>query len=482
MRPLLRLPALRTASLARTYALLSLLVIALISAVQVTVQWSILREDLLEWERSGAGEAIRADAYAILQPEDFALWREPASHQRFDAFFRRALFNPEILRVKIYDADMRVVWSDEPRLLGVRFPDNAPLREALTGRTVAHLERAEKAENVFERGFARTVELYVPLSFPGPAPGTARIAGVVEVYKDPARMFANITRDRLLIAGTSLGGALLLWAALFWIVHRASRQLQAQREHLECQTRALTTANEELRAAQAQLRASARLAALGEAAAAVAHGIRNPLANIRAAAQIAREADTDRQGGDRYLAAITEEVDRLGTWLRALLDTARPFEPRLVPAALDAVVEDTLGLLRERLERGGITVERRLASGLPPVRADVAHLQQALLSVLENAADALGGGGTLTVATALVPDGARPLVRLTVGDTGPGMPPEQAARVFDIFFTTKTRGTGLGLAIARRVVEAHGGAIDLTSAPGAGTTVRIDLPAAEATT
>jgi signal transduction histidine kinase len=295
-------------------------------------------------------------------------------------------------------------------------------------------------------------------------------------------MFANITRDRLIILGTSLIGGLLLYGALFWIVHRASRQLQAQRQDLERQTRALTATNDELRATQAQLRATARLAALGEAAASVAHGIRNPLANIRAAAQIALDARADREMCDRYLGTITAEVDRLGTWLRALLDTARPFEPRLVPVALNAVVEDVVSVLRDRLERGGITLERDLAPGLPMVRADVAHLQQALLSVLENAVDVLGDGGTLSVVTTAVPDGARPFVRLTVRDTGEGMTPELLARVFDIFYTTKTRGTGLGLAIARKVVEAHGGRIDLASEPGAGTTVRIDLPAAEATT
>src|SRR6266508_4149622 len=140
-------------SLSRTFALFSLVIIGLVTALQVLVQWTLLREDLLEWERRVSADTIRSEAYAVLRAEDFANWRSPESQERFERVFRRALWQLEILRIKVYDRDMRVIWSDEARLLGVRFSGNSHLTEALGGRTVAHLERAQRAENRYERQF-----------------------------------------------------------------------------------------------------------------------------------------------------------------------------------------------------------------------------------------------------------------------------------------------------------------------------------------
>jgi two-component system sensor histidine kinase HydH len=463
-------------SLSRTFALLSLLIIALITAVQVTVQWALLRDELVQWERTVSADAIRAEAYAALRPEDFARWRSPEVQARFEQVFRRVLFQLEIIRIKVYDPEMRVIWSDEARLLGTRFPENAHLAEALRGPTIAHLERADKAENIYERHFAETVELYVPLSFSGTGAGGGPVAGVVEVYKSPARALANLSRDRWTIIVTSLAGAMLLYAVLFGIVHRASRQLATQREDLERQTVALRTANQELRAMQDQLRASERLAAIGEVSAAVAHGIRNPLANIRATAQVALDALGNRDAMEKYLGAITTEVDRLGRWLRALLDSVRPFQLRLAPIELNAVIDDVLDLLADRIGKGTVKVERELAPDLPPLVADEVQLQQALVSVLENAVDALPPGGTLSVRTERTMDGGKPETRITIRDDGQGIPPERLERVFEHFYTTKSRGTGLGLAITRKVVEGHGGKVQIVSDTQTGTTVRITLP------
>lgn len=464
-------------SLVRTFALLSLVTIALITAVQVGVQWVLLRNELLDWERAATAESVRAEAAAALAPEDFVRWDTPEAQARFERFFRRALSNPEVLRIKVYGADMRVVWSDERRLLGVRFDGNARLRRALAGETVAHLERAQKPENLYERGFASTVELYVPVSFHGGSvPGTARVAGVVEIYKDPGRMFSNIARDRLTIVAASLGGALALYGALFWIVRRAARQMETQQRDLTCQAAALQAANAELVATQKQFRLSERLAAIGEVSAAVAHGIRNPLAAIRASAQVALDALDDRPRVERYLRAITDEVDRLGGWLRSLLESVRPFELHPAPVDLNHVLRDLLALLERRLAAAGIAAEPRLAADLPRLTADEVQLQQALLGVLENAIEAMPGGGSLAVTTESCDTDGRAGVRVTIRDSGDGIAPDRLARVFEPLFTTKNRGTGLGLAIARKVVERHGGHIAIDSRPGVGTAVSLALP------
>jgi signal transduction histidine kinase len=465
---------LRRGSLSRTFGVLSLVIIALITATQVVVQSLLLRSNLLEWERTTTGDAIRAEAALVLRPGDFAAWDSAESQARFTEFFGRMRRNSEILRVKLYGPDMRVVWSDEPRLRGQRFPENTLLGQALaTGAVIGALEHAQKAENVYEQAFVPTVELYVPLALGG---GGEPVTGVAEVYKDPARMFGNVRRDYLIIIATSLGGAVLLYAALFSVVHRASRQLDTQRRDLESQAQALAAANDELRATQDQLRAAERLAAVGEVSAAVAHGIRNPLANIRAAAQVALDRPDEPAAVDKGLRVVIAEVDRLRGWLQALLDAVRPFEPHPAPIDMNVTVGEVVALLGQRAKAAKVDVVERLADGLPDVNADEVHLQQALLGILENAVDASPPGALVEVGTERVTSNGRDAVMVTIRDHGEGIPAERLAKVFDAFFTTKARGTGLGLAVARRVVERHQGRVDIDSQAGAGTTVRVVLP------
>lgn len=457
---------------------MSLATIALITAAQIGVQWRLLREDLLDWERASTAEAIRVEAAGVLASNDFARWETPEAQARFTEFFRRALSNPEILRVKLYAPDMRVVWSDEPRLRGEVFSSNRQLQRALRGETVAELERVRKDENAYEQSFAPAVELYVPLVLRrGGTPGTAAVDGVVEIYKDPARRFANLMRDRLVILGVSVGGALVLYGALYWIVRRAAREMESQQRDLARQAEALRATNAELVATQKQLRVSERLAALGEVSAAVAHGIRNPLASIRASAQVAAGVLDDRSRVEGYLRTVIDEVDRLGRWLTSLLDSVRPFQLQLGPVDLNGVLRDLLGVLQRRLATAGAIVDARLAPDLPKLTADEVLLQQAFLSVLENSIEALPShGGVLNLTTELAPGAGRPAVRITVRDTGDGIPPERLAHVFEVLYTTKSRGTGLGLAITRKVIERHGGRVAIDSRPGEGTTVTMVLP------
>jgi two-component system, NtrC family, sensor histidine kinase HydH len=461
-------------SLVRTFGVLSLVTIALITAAQIAAQWQLLREELVDWERTSTAESIRDHAVAVLHPEDFEQWQAPASQRRFSEFFARALANPEVVRVKLYSADMRVLWSDEPRLRGVQFPDNAHLRRALGGDPVADLEPGRKSENVYEKAFGVTVELYVPLVLPGSSP--PRVYGVVEVYKDPARRFARFTRDRMVIIGVSVLGALILYAALFGIVRRAARRMEMQQADLARQAAILKETNEELVATQKQLRASERMAAVGEVSAAVAHGIRNPLANIRASAQVAIDTSGDAQVTTKYLRTITEEVDRLGRWLTSLLHSLRPFELKLGRVDLNAVLRDLVGLLDRRMRAAGIQADLRLASDVPKLTADEVQVQQALLAVLENAIEALPDGGTISITSERDVIGGRPAVRVVIRDTGEGIPPDRLPHVFEALYTTKTRGTGLGLAITRKVAEGHGGTVRIESQPGAGTAVTISLP------
>ena len=460
------------------FALSSCLVIAVTTAALSWVIASSLERDMLarEWEVSGS--YIRQEARQWIAPGDFDRASGPAAQANFRAFYEEIMRMPETIRVKLYDRDRRVVWSDEPRLIGQRFADNPELAEALAGETVADLKiGTKKSENVFEAA-PRFVELYVPLVFDE----REGVAGIAEIYKAPEGVFANIARARRVVVGTALAGGLVLWASLFGIVRAAGHRIDRQHRALEERSRELIAANDELRTVQAQLVAAERMAAVGEVVSAIAHGIRNPLASVRASAQVALLDCRECPGPQGATANITNaiaEVDRLAGRVTELLRFVRPVEHAADRVDLHDVIAETLRTLKERLSDGRVLIVTRLALALPPIAANAVLLEEAVAGLVENALDAMGGEGTLTLTTAMaIADHGRCVV-LEIGDSGPGIPPAVLPRIFELFFTTKPQGTGLGLPLARKFIEAHGGTLTVTSRPGEGAVFRVTLPAAE---
>jgi signal transduction histidine kinase len=169
--------------------------------------------------------------------------------------------------------------------------------------------------------------------------------------------------------------------------------------------------------------------------------------------------------------------------IQQYLSHARRALPRHQPLDLNALVRETLVLLKPIFHQGRVQVRTTLADVLPFPSGDGASLQRVLINVLTNAVDAMDGGGTVTVVTRVSPilETARPGVIVEIIDTGAGIPAELLPRLFDLFVTTKApgKGTGLGLAVCQEIIKGHGGKIDIGSHVGEGTLVRIFLPTAE---
>lgn len=237
---------------------------------------------------------------------------------------------------------------------------------------------------------------------------------------------------------------------------------------------ALERTNRELQSAQAQLIQAERFAAIGEVSAAVAHGIRNPLAGIKAAARVAGI----EVGADHPVHATIDDIigesNKLEARIKALLDFAKPFEPHRAPCRVEELVDEAAGALRTQIQAHHIELAKQVDGGLPPASLDRGQIVEVLLVLMSNAIDVMPGGGRLSVRARLEPDGGR--LRLEVGDTGPGMSAQQQARLFHLFATTKPTGNGLGLAVAKKIVERHGGTIGATSAPGEGSVFSVVLP------
>jgi len=243
-------------------------------------------------------------------------------------------------------------------------------------------------------------------------------------------------------------------------------------------TTQLRTTNERLYAAQQQVGRNERLAAAGELAAAMAHNVGSPLTGVSGHLQLLEEEVADPALKER-LRRIQGQVDRAVAAARHFLDAARP-EPSRVPVNLKALLEDLLVLTSSESQRKGIVVAPAFAEGLPAITADPNQMHELFQNLIANALDAMGVGGTLSVtAEPTSEDDGGPAVRVTVGDTGPGIPPEILSRAFEPFFTTRASsgGTGLGLAIARRIAGNHGGSIRLESEPDRGTRAIVELPA-----
>jgi signal transduction histidine kinase len=236
----------------------------------------------------------------------------------------------------------------------------------------------------------------------------------------------------------------------------------------------LERARSESERLHARLREAERLATAGELAAGMAHEIRNPLSAIlNATALLADEArlTTDERAGT--LAAIRTEARRLNRILSDFLKLARPQEARVAPGALRDVLEHVSGLIRDDRSRAArVDVRVVVDPGLPRFAFDRDQLIQVVWNLALNGVEAMNGRGRLSL------EGTRQngAVALSVIDTGSGIPAERRPRVFEPFYSGKPNGTGLGLTIAERIVTAHGGRIEIDSAPGRGTRVTLLFP------
>jgi signal transduction histidine kinase len=242
-------------------------------------------------------------------------------------------------------------------------------------------------------------------------------------------------------------------------------------------TAELRMGNQRLFAAQQQIARNERLAAAGELAAVMAHDVGTPLTAVSGHLQLLAEGVTDPSVKER-LGTIQAQVERSVSAARRFLDAARP-QPSRAPVDLNALLEDLLILVAPEVQRKGIVVARSLSPGIAPVSADPGQLQELFLNLITNALEAIGRGGTLSLATEGINGDERTSgVRVIVADTGPGMSAEILERAFDPFFTTRgeASGTGLGLAICRRITRDHGGKVRLDSQPGRGTQAIVELP------
>mgnify|MGYP000163471721 CR=1 FL=1 len=249
-------------------------------------------------------------------------------------------------------------------------------------------------------------------------------------------------------------------------LERAMQRFYAAGARLEAKYESLHREVEELRRRlrekDAEIARSARLAMLGETAAAIAHEVRNPLGSIKLFLSLLRQDVSDRAESLRLVDQINRSVLALDNVVNNILHFAKNRTLQFSPLNLHSLLQEQISMLLSG-ESKGLQVVLDL-KGNPYVRASECGMRQVFYNILLNAAQAMCFQGTLIVRSSDLPDGG---LELTIKDNGPGVREDILAKIFEPFVTTRPQGTGLGLAIARQIIEQHQGSIEVKNANGA---------------
>jgi PAS domain S-box-containing protein len=225
-----------------------------------------------------------------------------------------------------------------------------------------------------------------------------------------------------------------------------------------------------------QILENERLASIGRVSSILAHEIRNPLSSIKTNIQVLSRK-LNLEGFDKKRLEIAHaEIKRLERVLQDMLDFARPMTMKKSAHSIDDIIDKCLALLESSFKSGRISIARKKLRTRKKVLVDGEKMEEALLNILLNSADAMSKGGTIRIATGSARHDGRKAVRIEIQDTGAGIPLDEVDKIFDPFFSTKTGGVGLGLTNVKRIIEAHEGIIEVHSSVNEGTLFAITVP------
>ena len=454
----------KNANLQKTFAVLALIVISLISALSGYLVFRFMSQHLLERDMTVSADFVQSAAqFNNLEPYFKGSTRD-SDREEIEKFFRNTSLIPDVLRAAVYDRNRTIIWSDDQRLIGRQFDDNEELEIALAGNPVFALEENEgaKTEHQFlPEGISGFVENYLPIRSQ-----QGEVIGVIEIYKAPTALFASLARGRQLVIASSILGGIALFLALFWIVRRASVTIESQEEELKSRIRQLSELLDQNRTLRNRIQqASSRAVATNERFLrrigsdlhdGPAQSIGFALLRLDAIRASANASATE---------TLDDEFDRVRDALDSGLRDIRSLSaglvvPELAKLSLVKLLQKVVG---EHEQRAGGRVRVEVCK-LPEDCAlsikicAYRFVQEGLNNALRHAP-----GATVTL-QAECPDNQ---LLIRIGDDGPGFDPEQLLRASN---------QGLGLAGLRERIESLGGDFTIRSKPGEGTTITLSMP------
>jgi two-component system, NtrC family, sensor histidine kinase HydH len=399
------------------------------------------------WEGSVFGVAVGARSFpgviAVHANADYILnfKNEIGVQRQIEELGRQS----DIDYVALLDGDHNVVAHTDRAFLGKKETDPFVLKVGSDGRELSRVVEFD--------GGKRDYEIVKPVRLNGSTLAFLKIGLSLEPVELAWR---NSLRSIVILGLAILAVGILGMTVIFYNQH----------SHMQ-----------HVKTLEAEVARRERLSALGDLAATVAHEVRNPLNAVsmglqRLKGEFRPTADEEEYG--HFIELMRGEVARLNSIVEEFLSLARPLELKAEEVRIDELLRELAALARNDAATTKVEIAVAAAPDLPAARVDRNYFKQVLLNLVLNGVQAMPDGGKLTLEART----AGKNLTIAVSDTGAGIPKEVLPRIFEPYFTTKTRGSGLGLAIARRIVEAHGGRLRAESAAGGGSRFEIAIPLA----
>ena len=478
---------------ARQTAAVTLLIALAMSVLSVQHLANLARAGLED--SRGIGELLGRMIYQRAR-EAVAVGGDPAVALRTDQGIRSILastaaFGRNVTYAAVVDNEGIAIAHSFPALEGQRLEAGEDLARVLDGSTIAQV-RTIYAD--------RSLDVALPLQLGETPFGAIRVGlSPVLIRNDLAHAVRPMLFTTMLVSCAALLVGLVLARRILRPIHiintglmklgRGERIANIDLPHDE----ELEGVGESFKAISEKLASRS----LGRLMAGVTHEVRNPLNAMAIHLELVREhllrrqrdahapvgavlrvergndASAEFDGACEHLDVIGAEIKRLDEVITGFVRFIRPEELQLQPVNVEALIVEVLALIEPNLSRKGILSRTSVPDGFPELQADPALLRQALLNLALNACQAMSRGGTLTMGATLEKDRR---VALRVEDTGSGIPAADLEKIFDLYFTTKPEGTGIGLSIVYRIVQLHGGEIEVESTEDRGTSFRLLLP------
>ncbi len=455
----------------QTFAALSLLFIGLILVATGYTQSGFFRQAMIDREAAIIKDLVGAHVISELSESDLHNYQSTEARIHFERSFSILKSLTGTMRIKVFNHDGVIVWSDEPELIGLTIAaEKEELASKLSEQAQAvyitpehrHFLPAERLPKV------PLIEFYVPFSLSKTVAASQSASGMMSIYLYPRELNGTIRNGLILLWGViGLSGMLL-----FFSLYKLFRSVYFRQREAESQFAKLS-------ADHGRILQIEKLSALGQLVSEIAHQLNNPLVGVVNLAQLAeREADNPKRVRE-LLGEVQKAGEHCHDYVQRMLGFAKVSRSQPRPTDLKEMVRETLGFFHESMgKHHEVTLdapEHDVVLEIDPVL-----MRHALFNLIHNAVQA-DPDGAVTVSIETEAQGNTPGWRLAVADRGPGIKAELADKLFTPFFSTKRDGTGLGLAVAQHVALQHDGTLRAENRPGGGACFIFWLPAQRGT-
>lgn len=434
----------------RLFAAISFLMIIAMVVGTGLIQAPFFRQSIIDREAAIVQDLV----YALTVDQDVSAsdmhnYTDGQARQRFDRTFKTLANFPGTARIKVFNRDGTIIWSDDPSLVGTRLtghPDR--LAHAMQGKVQAVFNAAMNKFDTSKQGqnSEGTIECYVPIFSHTTAQPETQVIGVLSLYRNPHELNQTIQQGLYLLWAAIGGGGLVL----FLVLYKAFSVVYRRQQVAESELSKLTSEHE--RVVQIE-----KMSAMGELVGEIAHQLNNPLVGVINLSQLAEREINDPQ----RVAELLAEVRKAGTECRdivqRILRINQISRSTLLPTNIKDLVLDTITFCHQSIDL------RHAVDFVAPeqpvmLNVDTVLMRQALFNLIHNAILS-APASPVQVALTLTERAGVAGVLLSVTDKGPGFSLETAGKLFKPFFTTRSNGTGLGLSVAQHIAMKHGGVV-----------------------